>query len=280
MSMNKHTHLAYLCQEKDNEFCDLPPPNPKDLEASFKKSLFCILKHYPYGIAWIVPDTLENTECWVYIESKNELYFEKILGNIENLCDQKGIRRLIIRKTTNFIYQKVLQNNGCKVRKVLLRLERDNMQNTLNMCNQQGFHPVQNPTFSQLRDYFILETAMFDIDKMLYDTYWLSLFEKPYKKNPNRFWIAIVDGEIVGGNKILFYPWYKKSVTNVICGLCVQPRCQKRGIGTSLLMHSIKYSLENNNSIELLVNKQDSYILRWYRKYGFREVKYDWCKDI
>lgn len=66
-----------------------------------------------------------------------------------------------------------------------------------------------------------------------------------------------------------------------ICGLQVMPEHQRKGIGNSLMneaINIIKTEKDKVKEICLYANKNDEWIINWYKKYGFEIVddKYEY----
>lgn len=280
-------YLILRIREENHSRNKLPPPNRGYINNQLKHSIFSKwIKNKGYG--WSVKDEIDPRIIWAYIDIIESNTFEEILFEIEEYCKKNNIKKLLIRRFIDCPYQKLLVKNKYVLDKVMLRLEENKINELIErkikykLLDELSLPNVKiaNPTESELLDYFNIETKIWNIEENILDKYWQVLFDRPFREKSERFWVAKLNGKVIGGNKILFYSWYQNNPANVMCGLSILPSFRRRGIAKSLLYNAIKYSSETNPNLELLIKPEKKFVYDWYIKIGFKETRYDWKKDF
>jgi ribosomal protein S18 acetylase RimI-like enzyme len=105
-----------------------------------------------------------------------------------------------------------------------------------------------------------------------------------YRGDPDGFFVAELDGKIVGFVAV-HTNWWDKRIgrTAEIHELVVHKSYQCMGIGTKLMKCAIEHALECGcNFVSLWVGAENKVAREWYRKLGFEEVGegYYWVRMV
>ena len=94
-----------------------------------------------------------------------------------------------------------------------------------------------------------------------------------YAKQPDLFFVAEVDGKIVGGIVSLLKPWWDGN--HLTDGeIFVSPAFQGKGIGIQLIKHMFTEGLQKYQAIswDTFTHRVYEYPLKWYKQIGFQEI--------
>ena len=93
-------------------------------------------------------------------------------------------------------------------------------------------------------------------------------------RQPDLSFIAEMKGEMVGGFFVAIRPWYDGN--HLVDGeLFVEPKHQRKTIGSQLLQHGIQEAQSKYQAtiMEALTFSENAFPLTWYKKMGFTVVE-------
>lgn len=95
-----------------------------------------------------------------------------------------------------------------------------------------------------------------------------------YTQQSDLFFVAELDGKIVGGIVSLVKPWWD-GVHLTDGELFVDPNIQGKGIGTQLVKSMFEAAVSKYNTIswDTFTHRVYEHPLKWYKKMGFSEIK-------
>ncbi|MCS7285858.1 MAG: GNAT family N-acetyltransferase [Anaerolineae bacterium] len=92
-----------------------------------------------------------------------------------------------------------------------------------------------------------------------------------YKGDPSGFFVVKEEGKVVGFVSAHSRWFWGKEIVGEIHELVISPAYRRRGLGTALLSHIIKFlRSKKRKRIGLWVGKENKPAKRLYRKFGFR----------
>ncbi|GBC98381.1 Mycothiol acetyltransferase [bacterium HR17] len=100
-----------------------------------------------------------------------------------------------------------------------------------------------------------------------------------YEGDPNGFWVAEANGELIGFVSVHSDWWDRRYQrrTAEIHELVVRKDWQSRGVGRALMMAALDYArAQGDDYASLWVGEGNTKAREWYRRLGFEEVGKGW----
>lgn len=258
-------NLFFNSLKNEYKASKLPSPS-KEYFRKILSNYLEIFKDENY-FGFILPSS-ENPQFSNLIFISNRTELPKLLSKAEKKSKNFGKSYMISRIMFNSKFTDIFYNSGFRDHIFILRNSTPFVQKIYDI------HPyiIKTPTIDELKLYHKLVMEIFKKPKIIWDSDWKSLFEEPYSVDPKRFWVAILNNEVVGGIGVLYYNWYQEETTNFIFGLCVKPNHRCKKIGTALLNKAIEFSNTINRPIELKVEVQNQNVIQWYLNLRFYKI--------
>ena len=134
--------------------------------------------------------------------------------------------------------------------------------------------PVQKNDLHALVEVYINAYNSLDIGEHWNNETALQLMQYLYNDQPDLFFVAHEDEQIVGAIAASVKPWWDGN--HIVDGeLFIDPAHQKKGIGSQLVKHLFTHALEKYQAIswDTFTHRVHEHPLKWYKSIGFTEIE-------
>lgn len=136
---------------------------------------------------------------------------------------------------------------------------------------------IELTSFDQLPELasIYVRSLEFNADEHWTDKSALRLLSDWHRRQPELFFTASADAQIMGGFVVGVRPWWDGN--HLVDGeLFVDPRYQKRGVAGALLRHTLQVAQAKYSPLltwDTYTFRNDDFPLTWYKRIGFAEIE-------